>query len=829
MSVIRHGKLGFVVAEKLKDGVLSFDQKDFGSTYQNFSEIIDYTLPSAWYQGLIYVDYLMGLQDWSRLKMFVHESDLRSNILFLQGICLRLEQIAATQPSEEVRYGAIRFLKGLRAKSHEVQEVAQDALGRLDICDWIFHRPSGHTPSFASGRIYNNFFLESQDVLPPVWDPLWHAAPTNILLRMLQEREGEHLRVDAFMKIDNQPKPPNLGDTLQTYYDKYLVIKRLSGKPMDLQDCYINLAIVKAPGQRKRDKEGLKFNFHRMRSYEEIPRTNMKASIPLDELFVKRGLSDGREGVPKKILVQGRAGIGKTTLCIKLVHAYQSGLWKNSFDAVLWLPLRQLKAFKARNLEDLLREKYFAQHDEQEREMLVSTLAARIRDGKVLFILDGLDEIVTDTQKLKGIALKEFLDDLLKQEHIIITSRPSGVDKSILPKLDLELETIGFSPQNVKDYVANILDPEVARAIQDYIQRTPLIQDLVNIPVQLDVVCCSWDLIRLNKRPLNMTRLYQIMVLKLWCKDGVRLQKSASGETLTEQQLNNMRPYQIENLMADESEFIGYLAFKGIRNNHQIEFNESALQDAMEDIDKHLLAMTLKETTEFIQQQKYNPRNEIIWWMVAGQLEGETLKLFFSLLKDEPRDLIGGRHQQLLAGCFKEARTQLDNEDVMSSEAELMRWLQFEMSLSEDRCGGSILGSHNLFPEELLVNCLGQTNSVQEYALRALTNRSHLTSAAVEGLILSLKHGDQKFKASAISTLSASTVLEESAYTALIGGLQDGDEDDNHKGVRILAAEALVSQTSWPESAFQIFVSILQDTDSDAKKSAAEALRTQSN
>ncbi|KAF9350834.1 hypothetical protein BGX26_011027, partial [Mortierella sp. AD094] len=273
---------------------------------------------------------------------------------------------------------------------------------------------------------------------------------------------------------------------LQTYYETYLKIQRVSGDTLLLESCYINLVIVEAPDQRQRDKEELKAQvatFHRMPSYEEITKTNIKAPVPLEKLFDKRKLRDGREDVPKTILVQGRAGIGKTTLCKKLVNLYQSGLWRDRFDAVLWLPLRQLKAFQARGLKELLREKYF-QHSEHDSEGLAKVLTDH--KSRVLFILDGLDEILADTQTEQGIALDAFLRHLLLQEYVVITSRPSGVDTSILPKLDLEFETVGFSTQNVRDYLHRVLNPETAKAIQDYIEQTPLIQSLVNIPVQLD-------------------------------------------------------------------------------------------------------------------------------------------------------------------------------------------------------------------------------------------------------------------------------------------------------------------------------------------------------
>ncbi|KAF9351391.1 hypothetical protein BGX26_010593 [Mortierella sp. AD094] len=233
---------------------------------------------------------------------------------------------------------------------------------------------------------------------------------------------------------------------LEICYKPELSIRRITGDSLDLDSCYVNLANVEAPAQRRKEKEELNAQaatIHRMRSYEKIPETNILVTVPLEESFNKRDLRDGRNDVPKTILVQGRAGIAKTTLCKKLVHAYQQGLWNDRFDAVLWLPLRQLRAFGARNLEDILRQKYFAHHPEPEREELVVALVAR-RD-RVLFVLDGLDEIIVNAKRDNGIPLKAFLRHLLRQQHVIITSRPSGVDMSILPDLDLELETVGFS------------------------------------------------------------------------------------------------------------------------------------------------------------------------------------------------------------------------------------------------------------------------------------------------------------------------------------------------------------------------------------------------
>ncbi|KAF9164130.1 hypothetical protein BGX20_001075, partial [Mortierella sp. AD010] len=579
----------------------------------------------------------------------------------------------------------------------------------------------------------------------------------------------------------------------------------------------------------------------------------MMAPIPLEKLFDKRKLRDEREDVPKTILIQGRAGIGKTTLCKKLVHLYQSGLWKDRFDAVLWLPLRQLKAYKACDLEDLLYKKYFAHHPRQEKESLVAALVNR--KDKVLFILDGLDEILTDTQTDNGIALKEFLIHLLRQQHVVITSRPSGVDVSILPKLDLELETVGFSTKNVNDYLSSVLAPDDAKAVQDFIKRVPSIQGLVNIPVQLDVVCYSWDSLPSNDQSITMTALYQAMVRKLWCKDAERLHRV--GASLTPKRIHRLPPYQIDNLVATESEYLSFLAFKGMQNGHKIEFDEPTLLNTMQELDelrkmtnqehlpyqlldelkqtsflhradaeldidmddsqrawyflhltfqeyfaatwlvRHLQVkqknpntssipmMTMEETKAYIQQHKYNPRYQIVWWMVAGLLQGEALVSFFELLQGAPADLIGGYHHHLLAACLNECRNQLNTKNVENLENQLEQWLQFEMVANDDNYGRSTLGVMSYFPEELLIRNIGQSGARRGYLIMTLGMRPSLTQPAIEVLIKGLQDRDSEVRVTAVDALEKQSILPESALQVLIGTLQDKNID-----VRLLAARA---------------------------------------
>ncbi|KAF9945392.1 hypothetical protein BGZ70_003825 [Mortierella alpina] len=475
-----------------------------------------------------------------------------------------------------IRDGAIKFLTSLGENAMPlVLEMVQGALRRLEKLE-----SSGSTGGVTDDAATTKARLCD---LRPIWDPARLAAPKGVLLKAVQDKDHRNATINdiparldaihqAIQSQDSKAAQSSVQDVqsaLKAYYHRDLAILRVSGETLDLETCFVNLAIVEAPAQRER-------------------RVNMQAPIPLEQLFDKRKLRDGKEDIPKTVLVQGRAGVGKTTLCKKLVHAHQTGLWKDRFDTVLWLPLRQIKAFKSRTLEELFHEKFFTRGLKQEGAALAHELAVSAQRGRVLFVLDGLDEIAKDTRCDDSQALKEFIRLLLEQQHVVITSRPSGLDRSLLPPtIGLELETVGFSAQNVQDFLSKVLSPAAAKTVQDFIRQTPLIQGLVNIPVQLDVICYSSDSLPTEGPSITMTGLYQLMVRKLWCKDALRLRKSAEGETLTQEHINQLESQEIDELMATEMQHLGYLAFKGLVNDHQLEFDEEALLSTFRDLKKY--------------------------------------------------------------------------------------------------------------------------------------------------------------------------------------------------------------------------------------------------
>jgi HEAT repeat protein len=241
-------------------------------------------------------------------------------------------------------------------------------------------------------------------------------------------------------------------------------------------------------------------------------------------------------------------------------------MWATLFDRVIWIPLRRLKGMSS--LDEYFRRDYFSL--QAERDELVSKLWKTVFDQihkRTLWLLDGLDEI-SGYRHPSGTDLTEIFNSLLSQDNVVITSRPYAANISGLAPFDLELETVGFQPNQVQTYLDKTMkDPVITDQIRSFIQSHWLIQGLVRIPIQLDALCYSWNKsnFRSDALPQTMTEIYQAIELRLWRKDILNLEKSNNGGWLSEAVVQNLRKrVQIQSLVESEMRFLECLAFTGL-------------------------------------------------------------------------------------------------------------------------------------------------------------------------------------------------------------------------------------------------------------------------
>lgn len=370
----------------------------------------------------------------------------------------------------------------------------------------------------------------------------------------------------------------------ENYALKHLEIRRLSGQLLSMSQCYINLAIIEARKQEGKDrgstsvkkKPGSEFSIaNRLRV--QAPNKTLQISLPA--LFSEQNGSWSR-----RILIRGRAGVGKTTLCKKIIYEFyhrETELrrsWGKLFDRILWFPLRSLKQREILSNTDLFLYAFF-QRPEERRDLAahLSHLLPSIK-SRTLFLLDGLDEISSDFPH--GSSAYRFMEQLLGQDNVIITSRPSANLPHGAACLDLDLEVIGFYPNQVKEYIYHVFtdlkdgkrDTEATKGVLSLIDRHWLIQSLVRIPIQLDAICFTWsDWVRASTEPVpeTMTSIYELIEERLWKKDIEKLEiTNKSGQLLNP---DDITASIVKNFVPCEVQFLECLAFSGLHDD-KIEF-----------------------------------------------------------------------------------------------------------------------------------------------------------------------------------------------------------------------------------------------------------------
>ncbi len=793
-----------------------------------------------------------------------------------------------TYQDEGLHVGFFRLLKQLVVKQERCIQLVEKEV--YQACLQKLREDSAHTLTAEAFSLFlNQSCVSALDALKQE-----HSAD---LRELNVQKAYESLRTEI-QQMNGEALVPSdqLRDALEASYSaKRLAIQRLSGTPLSMEHCYINLAIVehekigKEEEEEKAQEEKVALNpFHRLPSAEAI-HSNPQKLVPLDKLFEPRALNKGETASPKRILIRGRAGIGKTTLSKKIVYDYtQQGQWRDHFDYVLWIPLRTLKGKANCDLVTLFHEIYFSNHSKGQ--VLAKTLAAQINGvakEKTLFVLDGWDEVAQEWSEHEPMV--EFVKHLLNQPAVLITSRPY-VDLKPANPMDLELETIGFSPKDVTAYLDNpaILLPRQAQEMKRFIQATPFIQELVNVPIQLDALCYSWDEIKRLQQAasetITVTALYQAMMNKLWRKDMLRLDIWHGGKPLSADQVNAIQsPSRIERLVKAEQNFLSVLAFRGLQRN-QIEFSQRDLHTFIEQLEEqgrqlpftleanlkklsflhtddeqgsyHFMHLTFQEflaAKHFVQcwetgqeialllsdaqrwtkaspealvrQHKYNPRYEIFWWFVSGLLRAEALNRFFDVLESEPRDLFGAAHQRLMMNCLHEAARLPEVRLLPQVRVRLMQHVAQWLKFEIDQAYQSGLASQPTLPESLLLDYLkGTTSANRKKAVANALGRRSALSDAATQVLIGLTRDPDDW----VRDSAASALGQQSSLPeSALNALISLTKDQND-GVRRSAASALGQHSSLPESALNALIELMKDQNDGVRRSAASALGQQS-
>ena len=224
---------------------------------------------------------------------------------------------------------------------------------------------------------------------------------------------------------------------------------------------------------------------------------------------------------PRKVLIEGDPGMGKTTYSQKLAYdwANKQHEWDASFPAIEVLLLLRCNDIKSSIWEAIDEQILSEDIDEKAKETFFKYI--KENQSKVLLLLDGLDE--ADPRE-RDIYLSLLTCKLLPDCHVVITSRHE-VGKKVSRYCDNLWEIVGFTEEDSKSFIRKYFQGKEHLA-ERFIERQvkhwyadPLycnfrgLSDLAKNPLNLTLLCCIFEDSQEVYSESTMTRLYIEVVL----------------------------------------------------------------------------------------------------------------------------------------------------------------------------------------------------------------------------------------------------------------------------------------------------------------------------
>ena len=359
-------------------------------------------------------------------------------------------------------------------------------------------------------------------------------------------------------------------------------IDRLINREKQWPPCHSN-KLVRLQLVEREKGEGYCANIQRGREDKTVKRT----SLAYSDLFkVERGKKPVR-----KVLVEGDAGIGKTTLSISLSEDWAREKLFQEFELLLLLPLRHKKVASAGSLPELLK----LLHPSSDACKAVASYVEN-EEEKVLIIADGWDELSKSDQQ-EGSFLYELLFETFPLMSVVVTSRPSAsASLHRLPCIDRFVEISGFSKEDIKEYIESDFtsDQKKASRLLEQLEDNPLVESVCSIPLNCSIMCHLWRTLE-EGLPSTMTQLYTKIILNVILRN---IQKKDAFKNRLSLPNFNALPKDLQQSFRLLCEF----SFRALKQN-QIVFTQEELVEFFPEglaLDEKILCFGLLQSAETV-------------------------------------------------------------------------------------------------------------------------------------------------------------------------------------------------------------------------------------
>ena len=273
----------------------------------------------------------------------------------------------------------------------------------------------------------------------------------------------------------------------------------------------------------------------------------------------------GKKAV-RKVLVEGDAGIGKTTLSTSISEDWSRDKLFKEYELLLLLPLRHKKVASAGSLPELLQLLHPSPG-------VCESVARYLEEGegeKVVIIADGWDE-VSESNRQEGSFLYQLLFETFPLMSVVVTSRPAASGPlHRLPCIDRFVEIKGFSKEDIKEYIKSEFpsDEKKAGDLLEQLESNPLVESVCSVPLNCAIICHLWRCLE-ETLPSTMTQLYTKIILNVMFRN---IQKNDKYKNILSLSNFNALPKDLQQPFWRLCEF----AFQMLKKN-QIVFSQEEL------------------------------------------------------------------------------------------------------------------------------------------------------------------------------------------------------------------------------------------------------------